>query len=429
MGEVCTTPARHGPPRALVRPVNGALTEKSMYARVISVLFYMFFTCVIFNPQVSGVTLYIYVLIPFMDPGFSRFICSTFRRWSGPLGIALIVSFIGSPSVAVRVVSVAVCVGYLMYTSERRLDCLHQWMAINVLFAMAQFVLFYVDRDLSLQLGPQNLSKMLWGDYATDTNTNFYEIFYFSRVSGFSREAGFFSSLLVASFVADIVRGTTNRKMIVLYCIGLFISFSKSSFVFVIFAALYPLRHRIRTVHPLVVLLAYTGVSTMVAVYLARFNFFDSDTFGHRLGGYAFLFDARLEDVVGGINAHDLISHYRYLPYVHLIERDVQGAGVTFAGIPATVAEIGMFSTLILFGVIELTASYGLVMLLFLLLTATVSVTTVTSFVPLAYMICYWPRFSAYSARRMAQARREPAWRTCSPVRYAIAGREMPRTE
>jgi hypothetical protein len=132
-------------------------------------------------------------------------------------------------------------------------------MAINVLFAMAQFVLFYVDRDLSLQLGPQNLSKMLWGDYATDTNTNFYEIFYFSRVSGFSREAGFFSSLLVASFVADIVRGTTNRKMIVLYCIGLFISFSKSSFVFVIFAALYPLRHRIRTVHPLVVLLAYTG--------------------------------------------------------------------------------------------------------------------------------------------------------------------------
>lgn len=354
------------------------------------------------------------------------FIGSTFRRWSGPLGVAMIVSFIGSPSVAVRVLSIAVCVGYLLYSSDRGMDYLHQWMAINVIFALAQFVLYYVDQGLSIQLGPKNLSKLLWGEYATETNTNFYEIFYFSRVSGFSREAGFFSSLLVGSFVADIIRGTTSRKMIALYCIGLFISFSKSSFVFLIFAALYPLRERIRTIHPLIVLLAYTGVFTLIGAYLAHFNFFDSDTFGHRLGGYAFLFDANLEDVVHGINAGDLIAHYRYLPYVHLIERDVQGAGVTFAGLPANVAEMGLFSALILFGVVALTASDGFVMLLFLLLTATVSITTVTSFVPLAYLTIYWPRFAAYSARYLQGVKRRPAWKSFASVPFSIARKSMP---
>jgi hypothetical protein len=79
----------------------------------------------------------------------------------------------------------------------------------------------------------------------------------------------------------------------------------------------------------------------------------------------------------------------------------MEASGVPFAGLPATVAEMGLFSTLILLGVIAFTASDGFVMLIFLLVSATVSVTTVTSFIPLAYLICYWPRFAAYSANRV----------------------------
>jgi len=83
----------------------------------------------------------------------------------------------------------------------------------------------------------------------------------------------------------------------------------------------------------------------------------------------------------------------------------MEDAGVPFAGLAATVAEMGIFSALILFGVIAFTASDGFVMLIFLLISATVSVTTVTSFIPLAYVICYWPRFSAYSAHRVELSR------------------------
>ncbi|MFM0555989.1 hypothetical protein P0D69_34215 [Paraburkholderia sediminicola] len=344
--------------------------------------------------------MYIYLVIPFLDPEFSRFLASTARRWAGPLLIAA-VSALTLPSAAVRVLSIAICIGYLMYTMERRISYLHPWMIVNVLFAIVQFAMYYIDHDLAMQLGPTNLAELVWGSYATSTYTNFFEVFYFARVSGFSREAGFFSSLLVASFLLYLLSDSPNKKVIAIYLIGLFISFSKSSMSLFLFAALYPLRDKLRAVHPLTVLIAYFVVTAAISVYLASNDFFDSETFGHRLAGYAFLFDARLEDIVRGIAAKDIILHYKYLPYIRLIQGEMEDAGVPFAGLAATIAEMGIFSALIVFGVIAFTASDGFVMLIFLLVSATVSVTSVTSFIPLAYLICYWPRFVAYSANRV----------------------------
>ncbi len=374
-----------------------------MYPRLVSLLFYMFFTCVILNPQVNGITLYFYLVIPFLDPDFSRFLASTARRWAGPLLIAVIASALTSPSSAVRILSIGICIGYLMYTTERRIGYLHTWMVINILFATVQFAMYYINRDFSIQLGPTNLSTLIWGDYATMTNTNFYEVFYFTRVSGFSREAGFFSSLLVASLILHLFSDSPNKKLIALYLFGLFISFSKSSMVLFLFAALYPFRDRLRQVHPLVVMIAYYVVVSAISVYLARNDFFGSDTFAHRLAGYAFMFDARLEDIVKGITVQDMMAHYKYLPYIRLIQDDMS-LGALFGGLPGTIAELGIFSALVVFAVIAFTASDGFVMMIFLFISATVSVTTVTSFIPLAYLICYWPRFVEYSAQRVKSA-------------------------
>ena len=72
-----------------------------MYPRVISALFYMFFTCVISIRKCRDLQIYLYVFIPFLDPDFSRFLAGTFRRWSAPLFIAVAVSLAGSPTVAV----------------------------------------------------------------------------------------------------------------------------------------------------------------------------------------------------------------------------------------------------------------------------------------------------------------------------------------
>ncbi len=369
-----------------------------MYPRIISVLFYMFFTCVIFNPEVQGLAIYFYVFIPFLDPDFSRFLASTARRWSGPLLIAVAVSLASSPTVAVKIVSIAICIGYLMYTMTRRINYLHHWMAINIIFAMLQFVLYYVDYPLSIQLGPEEMSKMIWGQYATPTFTNFFEIFYFARVSGFSREAGFFSSLLVGAFVAYLSTERVNKKMVALYCIGLFISFSKSSMLLFVIAGLYLFRHKLRAVHPLMILIIFVGVITPLAVFLANHGFYGSESFAHRFSGYPFLLDARLEDVILGVSPQKIVAQYTYLPYIHSIEHLVK-IGVPFAGLPATVADLGLFGALVFIGVLAFTASDGFVMLLFLLLTCTVSITTVTSFVPIAYLLLYWPRFTVFWAQ------------------------------
>ncbi|MFM0048140.1 hypothetical protein [Caballeronia grimmiae] len=376
-----------------------------MYARTISMLFYMFFTCVILNPQVGGFTVYFYLFIPFFDPGFTRFLTSTVRRWSGPLAVAVAVSLIGSPTVAVRVISLAICIGYLLYSKQRRIFYLHVWMLINIGFAALQFVLYYVNRDLAMALGPRALGQMIWGSYATAAYTNFFEVFYFARVSGLSREAGFFSSLLVASLVVYLATSERiDKRVVALYVFGLIISFSKSSMLLFLFAALYPFRKPLRAAHPLVVFCAFAVSITALSVFMGNHNFFGSETFGHRFGGYPFMVEAKLEDLISGISAPEILKHYRYLPYIRLIEADMMVAGVPFAGLPASVADMGLFSALLLFGVVAFTASDGFVLLLFLLISSTVSITTVTSFVPLGYLLLYWPRFQTYIAEQRLAA-------------------------
>lgn len=388
-----------------------------MYAKMISMLFYMFFTCVVFNPQISGITIYLYVMLPLLDPGFISYLTVTFRRWAIPLGVAVLVCLLSSPMTAAKVLSVAICVGYLAYTFTRRIDYLNVWMAINILFGVAQFIAYYVDYDLSVQLGPNAVSQMLWGASATQTNTNFYEILFFARVCGFSREAGFFASLLVASLVLYLMQDRPKSKaMIALYCVGLVISFSKASLVIVIFALLYYMRRQLRTIHPLVSIIGFTAISMGIALYMSQHDFFGSETFAHRFAGYPFMLDARFADLIKGITSGQLNADYDYLPYVHMNADLYEMSDVTFSSLPGLVSDMGLIAALAMVGVLAFTASDGFVVLLFLLITATVSVTMVTSFVPLAYLICYWPRIAAYNAEQR-QRPHAPAGRGASALR------------
>lgn len=389
-----------------------------MYAKSISMLFYLFFTCVIFNPQISGVTIYLYTFLPFLDPGFCRFLLATSRRWLIPIGIAMAACLLTNPVMAAKIVSIFACVGYLMYTISKRIDYLHPWMMVNILFGLAQFVLYYADYSLSVAMGPDQVSKMLWGDSATQTNANYYAILYFARVSGFSREAGFFSSLLSAAFVLYLFQGRRNRWIIAMYCVGLFISLSKASFVLLIFAALYGMRRQLRALLPLFSLAAFFAVTMVLALYMSAHDFFGSETFAHRFAGYPFLIDASFADLVRGVTSQQLNDEYGYLPYL-ASNRDLYAiSSVTFTGIPGLFADVGLLGALVVLGVFAFTASDGFVILLCLLITTTVGLTTVTSFVPLAYLIAYWPGFLRY-----LNAQRE---RPAAPARSRVIARPRP---
>lgn len=397
-----------------------------MYARCVSMLFYLFFTCVVLSPQVNGFTIYLYIFVPFLDPDFVRFAADTTRKWSMPLAAMVAASAIGSPSMALRIVSIAICLGYLMYTVERRIAYLQPWIVFNIGFAVVQFVAYYVDRPLSYQLGPTAIAQLVWGPYATPTYTNFFEVFYFSRVSGLSREAGFFSSLLAVSFIVYLCTEKPSRKMLAIYAVGFFISFSKSTLLLLIIALFYPFRQHLRRIHPLAALALFSAAMCGFSLYLAAHDFFGSDTFGHRFSGYAFLFDARLADLIKGIDPHEIVQRYGNLPYIRLVRTDIDAAG--FAGLADNVTEMGLFPALIVLAVLAFTVSDGFCMLILLLLTSTLALSSVTSFIPLAYLVAYWPRFLAYSRRRMAAAQAQRALVARDPWQVRPKHAERPCT-
>jgi hypothetical protein len=210
-----------------------------------------------------------------------------------------------------------------------------------------------------------------------------------------------------------------NKWIVMAYFYGLVISFSKSSMLLFVFAALYPFRNQLRTTHPLIVFCLFAIGVTGFSVFLAQHNFYGSDTFGHRFGGYPFMLQARLEDIMFGINAQDVLKHYKYLDYIRLIEPDIEVANQPFAGLPSVIADMGIFSAVLLFGLVAFTASDGFVLLLLLLISSTVSITTVTSFVPLGYLLLYYPRFRAYVAQKKLEA-----WRRASAAPF---GRPRPQ--
>jgi hypothetical protein len=153
-----------------------------------------------------------------------------------------------------------------------------------------------------------------------------------------------------------------------------------------------------------------------IALYMSEHNFFDSPTFAHRFAGYPFMLDARFTDLIRGVTAAQLNAEYDYLPYIHMNADLYVQNDVTFSSVPGLVGDMGIVAGLAMAGVLAFTAGDGFVILLFLLVTATVSITMVTSFVPLAYLICYWPRIAAYNAQQR-QRPHVPAGRGASVFR------------
>ncbi len=84
---------------------------------------------------------------------------------------------------------------------------------------------------------------------------------------------------------------------------------------------------------------------------------------------------------------------------------DIDLAG--FAGLADNVTEMGLFPALVALAVLAFTVSDGFSMMILLLLTSTLALSSVTSIIPIAYLIAYWPRFSAYSRARVVRSHAE----------------------
>ena len=164
----------------------------------LSHIFFLFFIAQILSPSIGGTSFYLEVPLALINPYFLSWVLKNvkgFRLMWFLIFVSLLACFL-EVLVILKILTLAVTVLFLIYAYKRKVFFLRYYLILSICVAIFQLVLVFVDFELSRLVGSDNISRTIWGNYALRTNTNFYTIFFIPRVSGLSREAGFFASLL-----------------------------------------------------------------------------------------------------------------------------------------------------------------------------------------------------------------------------------------
>lgn len=356
-------------------------------------LFFLLFIAQILSPYINGITVYLEVLIALVDPYYRKWLLRHNRK------LPLILLLIGVPIIflkiviSVKLICLTISITYLMYAYQAKLFYLHRFFTVSIIIAIAQFCLFYTFPGLSTILGPTNISEMIWGEYSTPTLTNFYAVFgSIIRVSGLSREAGFFASMLICVIILCYMEYKKyNIKISKLYfvmlCVAYVISFSKMSFL--IIPAILCIKCRkiidkIPKFATVISLLIFFIVIWYHSDFLAKE---ENVTFTHRFGAYGVMPD--INDVVNLLfGSPELSSHdFDYLyakKYINILE-----GYPSFAGMGGYIISNGLLLTGILLIILCNTGISSTGILLLFLLTMNVQMDTNQNFVVLAYFIAF----------------------------------------
>lgn len=210
----------------------------------------MFFLSLVFsivNISIGGNSFYFFMLIPFMDAPFLSFL--THRRWDRGSIVLLcaaltvmmasllhrdFLKFLVKPGLLFVVVLYA---RFLRDYHPRLFRLVYILVAISVAFSLVQLASVFL--GFQHMVYPTSIAQMIWGSLAIDARPGFEDgIIFPIRVAGLSKEPGFFSSLLLVVTVLVLKdRGMgprTKYLLISVLAIGIILSFSKITLVFVL---------------------------------------------------------------------------------------------------------------------------------------------------------------------------------------------------
>ena len=368
--------------------------SSSVWVRLVSHVFFLLFTSPILSPSISEKTIYLYWFVPLLDIHFLLYCVQQMRRapMQAVIATASLIVWFGftSPVFAARWVSILWPLAYLVYSYERGIFYLYIWMAFNIFVVFAQALAYFgLGHSAANAIGPNNISAMLWGQFATRAHTNFYSIvpkFDVPRFSGLSREGGFFAALLAG---VVLLRTSSKQKVGLLFMAGIALSLSKTSALLVIGWVLTLIAARDKRTPPvfflpfflLVCLLYYLTVDDELMSGVI------SGTFTHRFFSYSALFhDMDLGNLIAGNKASDrLIVQFKSFQLCSNLVNFVDCLDMN--GFPAIIFISGIVGLcLYLWQLAAFGMSVWGVMLVFFL-TIDVSPLTSTSFVVLAYFL------------------------------------------
>lgn len=364
--------------------------------KILAHLFFFFFSFQIFSPYIGGRTLYLELIVALLDPYFWKWVINKKKgdKIVYAMGFIFIPLLFLNLFISIKILSTIILVLFLSYTWERKLFFLKYYLVISILVAVIQFVTLYIAPEISIMLGPENLSKIVWGSYQTPTYTNFYSINgYIPRVSGLSRESGFLASYIITYITLLYVSTKRNSYLIVsakdkfILTIGFVMSFSKISLVLIFVLVLEKIRNVLnRYISPVFVLILFVVGMTYFWYHNNYLTQDENITYTHRFGGYAVIPD--IEDINVLLFGEEKVSRIKVDSiFARNCSSMVYDLGDEYAGLGGTLLSCGILMTLLLF---LLFIRYGVNstgILVLLLLTINVNIFTNQNFVIMAYFI------------------------------------------
>lgn len=344
-----------------------------------------FFIATPFNPYVNAMTLYLWIPLVFLDIQFlsklkrvNLNICICLFSW-----LSLCVLF-GRIDLAVKSFVLILGVTYIVKLGSSILDKIYVCMLISAGWCILQFILYQFGQTYSAMIGPKAISIFIWGQYATKTFTNQYEVFFLPRMSGLSREAGFFVSLLIISFMIRIRDHKLNKFEYVIFGLSYLFSLSKASFFFVIFCILYPIRKFMAKVPVILSIILFVVLCIAVAQYLdvgSPSYFYEYESIAHRFSAPYLMLDMEIPNFIYGCDV-DYTCFNSYQPIVDFLNGFGFKPNVGLAGIVLDLGIVGLIAIIFFLVFLGLDSYDAAILVCF---TSTVTFFTVDSFIILTY--------------------------------------------
>ena len=368
------------------------IVKPNAYQKVVAFIFFFFFTAPILSPYIKGITIYLYWFIPFLD---LYYIKDLFNKGYNRIAILVIVLFsiilitTKNYITLFKVLAILNTLVYMFYVKKNKLiHYLYTFMFFNIILCMIQFCLVYLDNNLAYYFGPTYISKMVWGKYATETNTNFYTIFLFPRVCGLSREAGFFASLLgitYITFLYDKDEKITLFKQCIFF-IGFILSLSKASFLIIAIIIILRFRKIIDKIHLFIGVPIYILVCCLISniYFLPQYYEVGSESIIHRISGYTIMSKLPLTEMFFGVQNVKDLSVFSSYSFLNQIVKYGQ-----FTGVPNIIIHKGLVIFILFVILLYLNKITFSGFLLITLMTFTTDYFTCTSFSVLAYFFVF----------------------------------------
>lgn len=368
-----------------------------IYKSAIACLFFLFFTATILSPYTNNFTIYLYWFVPILDIFYLKYLITQKYNKKTILIILVFLGFLiitGKYLTAVKFLAILTTLLYLFYAKKNKLfHILYIFIFLNVFICIVQFSFLYIDRNISNAIGPTNIAHLVWGKYATPTNTNFYTIFLFPRVCGLSREAGFFASLLGIAYIvymSDEDEQKTKFKNI-LFLIGFVLSLSKASFLIIGIILIIKLRKIINIIPFFIGVTLFISAFIFISnnILLPKYYNPANQSITHRISGYTIMSKMPLTELISGKNTIEDISianQYTFLSSLNGLNQ--------FAGLPNTIIHKGIIVFIMFLVLLYLNDVSFSGFLIITLITFTTDYFTCTSFIVLGYFyILYNDKF------------------------------------